>query len=930
MMSLQINMLLKNLISNIPEEKKKIKITGLSTNSKEVKKGYIFFAIKGNNYNGEKFIKEAINKGACVIVCSTNFKYTNNKIIIIKKKNIRNFVSEISSKFYKAKPKNIIAVTGTNGKTSVADLFYQILSLNNVPVASIGTLGVKYKNKIFKTGLTSPDTILIHKYLKIIKKNKIDNVIIEASSHGLDQYRLHHINFKAGIFTNFSQDHLDYHGNMKSYLNAKFILFKKILKKNSSIISDANIKEFFALKKIAKDRGLKVFEIEKIIEKIKIILLRNESKFKIKNLAMAIAATKFCNLKDRKIFQSLKKIKDVEGRLELVKKFKNNIKVFVDYAHTPDALSKVLQSLNYSYGKNVSLVFGCGGDRDKTKRSLMAKVANNYSKKIYVTDDNPRNENPKKIRNEISKNIDSNKCFNIGKRTEAIKKAVINSDQDGVVLIAGKGHEDKQIYKNKIIHISDKQIVKNLKFKIKNLSKTIKNYSQNKKILKKIKKNINPGNFEGLAIDSRLVKKNNLFLTIKGKNNDGVKFIPNALKKGAKYIVSSKIIKKYKKKTIRVKNEIRFLNQFAKLKRENSSAKIIAITGSAGKTSLKNLIKQLLENFAATHSSPRSFNNHFGVPVSISNLSASDKYGVFEVGMSKPGEIKNLSKLIQPHVGIITNIGEAHIENFKNIKGIAKAKSEIIDEVKKNGTIILNRDDKFFSYLHKKARLKKLKIVTFGKNKQSDIYPLSIVRSKNSTNFLLQVINEKISLKIKNINKYNVLASLAILKELNLSLNNIKEIFKNYVPTEGRGKTHIISRYNKKFKLIDESYNANPLSVKNAISSFDTIKKEKFKKYLILGDMLELGHKSEKYHKDLSKVINNSNIDKVFITGEKTLFTYKNLHKSKQGNILQNKDDIDLILGKIINNNDYLMIKGSNATGLNILSKKMIRGLNVI
>ena len=158
-------MLLKNLISNIPEEKKKIKITGLSTNSKEVKKGHFFFAIKGNNCNGEKFIKEAINKGASVIVCSTNLNYKNNKIIIIKKKNIRNFLSEISSKFYKLKPKNIIAVTGTNGKTSVADLFYQILSLNNVPVASIGTLGVKYKNKILKTGLTSPDTISIHKVI---------------------------------------------------------------------------------------------------------------------------------------------------------------------------------------------------------------------------------------------------------------------------------------------------------------------------------------------------------------------------------------------------------------------------------------------------------------------------------------------------------------------------------------------------------------------------------------------------------------------------------------------------------------------------------------------------------------------------------------------------------------------------------------------
>ena len=923
-------MLLKNLINNIPEEKKKVSITGLSTNSKEIKKGYIFFAIKGNNSNGEKFIKEAINRGASVIVCSSNFKNKNNKTLIVKRKNIRNFVSEVSSRFYKLKPKNIIAVTGTNGKTSVADLFYQILSLNNISVASIGTLGIKYKNRVLKTGLTSPDTISVHKYLKFLKKKKIDNVIIEASSHGLDQDRLHHINFKTAIFTNFTQDHLDYHKTMKSYLNAKLILFKKILKKHSIVVSDKDINEFPVLKKISKIRKLKVIEISKIIEKIKNISLNEISKFKIKNLAMAIAAAKYCGLKNEKIYKSLKKIKDVDGRLELVRIFPNNIKVFIDYAHTPDALSKVLQSLEYTYRKNISLVFGCGGDRDKKKRPLMASVANKYSKKVYVTDDNPRNEDPQKIRSEIIKNIKSNKCFNIGKRAEAIKKAILNAQKDEVVLIAGKGHEDKQIYKNRIFYVSDKQIVKNLKLKIKTLSKKNKNYLQNKIVLKKIGVNSNIENFAGLAVDSRMVKKDNLFLTIKGKKNDGSKFIFEAIKRGAKYIVSSKVIKKYKKKTINVKNEIKFLNKYAKLKRENSNAKIIAITGSAGKTSLKNLIKQLLQNYGNTYSSPRSFNNHFGVPISLSNLSEDDKFGVFEVGMSKSGEIKNLSKLIQPHIGIITNIGEAHIENFENIRGIAKAKAEIIDTIKENGTIILNRDDKFFNYLNKRARLRKLQIVTFGKNKKSDVHPLKIKIRRSSTNFFLKVKNEKINVEIKNINIYNVLASLAVIKELNLGFKNIKTVFENYEPTEGRGKTHIILRYNKKFKLIDESYNANPLSVKNAINSFDAIKKEKSKKYLILGDMLELGRKSESYHRDLSKVINNSNIDKVFIKGEKTLFTYKNLLKSKQGNILQNKDDIDFILRNLIKNKDYIMIKGSNATGLHSFSKKMIKGFNVI
>ena len=422
-----------------------------------------------------------------------------------------------------------------------------------------------------------------------------------------------------------------------------------------------------------------------------------------------------------------------------------------------------------------------------------------------------------------------------------------------------------------------------------------------------------------------------MFLTLKGKNNDGRKFISNALKKGAKYIVSSSVLKKYKKITIKVKNEISFLNQFAKLKRENTLAKIIAITGSAGKTSLKNLINELLQNFDKTHCSPKSFNNHFGVPISLSNLSAEDKYGVFEVGMSKAGEIGKLSKLIQPHIGVITNIAEAHIENFKNIQEIAKAKAEIINTIKENGTIVLNRDDKFFNFFYKKSKLKKLKIVTFGKNQASDVRLLkSEKKGKNLTKFFLKVKNEKLDLDLKNINIYNVLASLAIIKELNLNLKNINRNLKHLEPTEGRGKIHSVKRYNKKFVLIDESYNANPMSVKNAINTFDEIKKKQFKKYLILGDMLELGSKSEKYHKDLSKVINNSNIDKVFIKGKKTIFTYKNLHKRKQGNILQNKSDIDLVLRNIINNNDYLMIKGSNATGLNILCKKIIRGLNVI
>ncbi len=919
-------MLLKNLIKDISKENGIIKISGLSTNSKEIKKNFIFFAVKGNILNGEKFINEAIQRGASVIICSKKCRIKNKKVLIIRTNKIRNLLSEITSRFYKNKPKNIIAVTGTNGKTSVADLFYQILKANNLSVATIGTLGIKYNNKIIKTNLTSPDTILLHKSLNFLKKKKIENVIIECSSHGLDQKRLHNVKFKGAIFTNFSQDHLDYHKTMKSYLNAKLILFKEILKKKASIISDKEISQFPIIKKIARRRNLKLLDVNKEYKIIKNILPENSSNFKIKNLAMAIEATRLIGLKDKLIYSSIKKIKDVSGRLELIRKYPNEIKVFIDFAHTPDALLKTLKSLKIHYGNNITLVFGCGGERDKKKRSIMAKIANDFCKKVFITDDNPRKENPKKIRKELLKHISKKKTYDIGNRSLAIKTAVKSADPYEIILVAGKGHEEQQIYKNKTLNISDRKIVKTLNIKPKIISKKQQNFTQNQSILKNILGKKIPVRFYGFSIDTRSIKRDNLFLALKGKKNNGNKFIYNALKKGAGCVVTSSIIDKSNRKIIRVNNPIHFLNQFAKLKREYSKTKIIAVTGSAGKTSLKNLLKDLLENFGKTYYSPKSFNNYLGVPISLSNLSLDDKYGVFEVGMSKSGEIKKLTRLIKPHLGVITNIGEAHLENFKNIKGIAKAKSEMLENIETGGTIILNRDDKFFNYLYKKAKTRKLKISTFGMHKKSDIRLIKIIKKNNILRVFISFNKKKIDFEIRDLNISNVLSSIAVLNELKIDILKIKKKFIFLESPEGRGKKYQISRYKKKFKLIDESYNANPLSVKNAINKFNLIKKEKFKKYLILGDMLELGNRSEKYHKELSKVINNSDIDKVFVKGKKTIFTYKRLNKNKRGNILQNNEDIDLSLSKMISNNDYLMIKGSNATGLNNFSKKMIKG----
>ena len=924
-------MLLKKLIKNYPRDLKNLRVAGLTINSKEVKKGYIFFAIKGHKLNGENFIDQAIKKGASLIVCSSKCKFKSKKKILFKTKNVRKTLNIVASKFFKLKPNNIFAVTGTNGKTSVADFFYQILKFNKVPVATIGTLGVKYNNKIFNTSLTSPDAITLHKQLQKIKEDKINNVIIEASSHGLVQNRLDNLNFKGGIFTNFSQDHLDYHKTMKAYFNSKLILFKKLLSKKRYVIADKNIKEFKILKKISKEKKLKLIDIYKYRDQIQNLGPNFVNSFQKKNLLMAIAAARICKLSDNNIKNALKSLKHVNGRLDLVKKFSNNVKVFIDYAHTPDALKEVLKSIKNIYNSNISLVFGCGGERDKKKRPLMAKIAKDFCKKIYVTDDNPRKEDPKKIRKKIIYYLKGHKnCFNIGNRSLAIQKAIKNSEPNEVILVAGKGHENYQDYGTKIIKISDKQIIKKIYFKKNKNRFKFENYLLNSSILSQIVKKEKKYNIDGLSIDSRKINKNNLFVALKGKKIDGNQFINKALDKGASYAVSSKKNLKFKKRLITVKDPVGFLNKYARLKRQNSNAMILGITGSAGKTTLKNMLYNLLNIFGDTYASPRSFNNHYGVPISLSNLNINHQFGIFEIGMSKFGEIKKLSKIVRPDIGVITNIAEAHIENFKNIKGIAKAKSEIIENIALNGTIILNRDDKFFNSLNKKAKFKKLNIISFGKDKKSDIRLTKIKKIGQNTMVTINIRDFSLNFKIKNINVYNVLASIAVLRSLKLDIKKTIKKFKSFEPTEGRGKTHKIKRYQKSFYLVDESYNANPFSVKIAIQSFSKIYKGKHKKYLFLGDMLELGKKSEIYHSQLSRLINNSDIDKVFVKGEKSLFTYKKIKKKKRGNIFQCKQDIDLILKNIISNNDYLMIKGSNATGLNDISKKMIKGSNVI
>ena len=946
-------MLLGNLLKSVGKKYQKITVKGICFDSRRLKKGDVFFSIKGNNTSGNHFVTDVIKKGASAIISNKELKYKKQAIPILLVKNVRKSLAEASSNLYTKKPKNIIAVTGTNGKTSVADFFYQILEFNNIPVASIGTLGIfsrKYKKK---TNLTSIDPPSLHKALHKLKKKGIDHVVLEASSHGLKQKRLDNLNINIGIFTNLSHDHLDYHKNLNSYLKAKMHLFNNLLKKKRSlIITDEDIKEFKILKKISHQKKIQKFTIGtnagsivvlnirykknkqfvRILIKSKILTLEIPliGSFQIKNLLMAVLAASKCGISIKKIFNQIKEIKPVKGRLETIGKINNNSSILIDFAHTPEALEKSLIALKKQFNKKILLVFGCGGDRDKTKRLKMGKIAKKYCRKVFVTDDNPRGEDPKKIRNSIIKGC-KGIAINIGGREKAIKAAIDDLGQNELLLVAGKGHEETQSYKNKIINFSDRKIIKNIIYKNRKYFNK-KNYK--KYILKKTFGNNNIQNldYSGISINTKNIKKNNLFFAIEGKKNDGHKFVKEAMLKGAiKTVVNKKVKMVPKSKIIKVKNTFLSLNDLAKVTRDNCSAKIIGITGSVGKTTLKNLTSFCLKDYGKVYHSPHSYNNKFGVPLSISNLKSNTKYGIFEIGMDKKGEIDNLSKIVRPDIGIITNIGKAHFKNFSSLKNIAMAKSEIIQHITDQGTIILDKDEKFFKYFSNISKKRQINIISFSSKKTADIQLLKII-SKNKLK--IKVKNEIFYFFTKNItNNFikNILACISLLFVLNLKLRKMYKKIENFKIPSGRGDINTGKIANKKFKFMDESYNANPLSMKSAIKNVSNYKRlSNSKKIIFLGDMLELGKKSANLHKELSFEINKSDIDKVFVYGKYIKETYNFLSLSKKGKVFSNLKEAHNHLGKIINNNDLLMVKGSNATGLNKFSQNIKKGINSV
>jgi UDP-N-acetylmuramoyl-L-alanyl-D-glutamate--2,6-diaminopimelate ligase len=428
--------------------------------------------------DGAAFARAAVSAGAVAVAAEKPVADLPANIIVIPVKNARRALALAAAKFYPRQPATIAAVTGTSGKTSVAAFTRQIWTALGDQAASIGTVGVVSPKGEVYGSLTTPDPVALHQTIDQLAGEGVTHLVLEASSHGLDQHRLDGVRVTAGGFTNLSRDHLDYHPTVEDYFNAKLRLFTALVAPDGTAVVSADNDYAARVVAAAKARGLNIITVGARGETIRLtgdtvegfaqvlridhagkgytVKLPLVGAFQTENALVAAGLVIASGGDAAKTFAALERLEGAKGRLELSGD-RNGAPVFIDYAHKPDALAKALEALRpYAKGKLV-VVFGCGGDRDKGKRPLMGEIAVKNADRVIVTDDNPRSEDPAQIRAEIMAAAPG--ATEIGDRAQAIRAAIAGLQTGDVLLVAGKGHETGQIVGDRVLPFSDHEAV---------------------------------------------------------------------------------------------------------------------------------------------------------------------------------------------------------------------------------------------------------------------------------------------------------------------------------------------------------------------------------------------------------------------------------------------------------------------------------------
>ncbi len=993
---------------SVPKDKPldQLTITSISSDSRIATPGALFVALSGVTHDGHDFLEKAVSSGCVALLCAkgrvSDIRLRTLNAVVVEVADTSFAYAEVAANYFHrpAEKLSCVGVTGTNGKTTITYLLEEIFLCNGWNVGVIGTVNNRYtlksgERKVLGTRFTTPEAFMLQKVLAEMFEAGVDHLIMEVSSHALHQSRIGGIAFDVAAFTNLTRDHLDYHLDMETYFQAKTRLFSDHLKDKGTAVlpfpqdecatwswltplydlcrkNGKNIIGWGENKKAEVrlrhfqsgiDRTALEIETPKGVQGLTSPLV---GRFNVENILTSFAICLAMNIDEKSICKALDSANGAPGRLERVSVESSwdsqGPAVLVDYAHTPDALEKVLLTAAALPHRELFCVFGCGGDRDNGKRPEMGAIAAQHGDVIIVTDDNPRTENPDGIISQILSGIVAisgeaktsewlgQRCDKergyvvIRDRKKAIAEAIRAAGSEDIIIIAGKGHETYQLTLEGKRFFDDRMEAKNAllswtdKLVASAVGGTLCCGVKGRGLLGQV------------FTDSRLAVMNGIFVALRGEKHDAHDFLRQAIDNGATCLVIDHVpagLNNEEVSTIIVADTQKALGDMAGYRRKRLAGicdlQVVGITGSCGKTTVKEMVTAILQRkWPVGQDNPENsvlktkgnFNNLIGLPLSLLPLAANNRAAVLEMGMNRPGELMRLGEIADPDICCITNIHAAHLEGLGSIEGVAHAKEELFATAKASGTLVVNLDDLWISRLAKKYRQKKVTFAASGGRMavKPDFWPSDIFFEKGGAiSFTLHYHLQSAAINLFTAGEHNIanaLAAAAIAASAGASLADIAAGLGDYRPPSRRME---MLRSTFGFTILNDTYNANPASMAAGLKTLKQLSENNT--VAVIGDMRELGETSRQAHFAVGGLIAELAIDHVGIVGE-----YK--HDVEQGALaagfsperlhtFADKDGAvgwikEMVAAKMLGKDDLILVKASRGLRFETIVAKLI------
>lgn len=979
-------------------------LTLLTCNSREVCAGSVFIAVKGEHHDGHTFIDDAISQGATLVVAekgsAAQVQALEENALVVLVEDSRAALAELAAVFYGRPAEGMVlaGLTGTNGKTTCTWLLEKILVEAGYVPGVIGTVNYRYVKQgkttvLQEAPLTTPDPVTLQKMLRLMADNGVTHVLMEVSSHALHQKRLGSLLFDVAAFTNLSRDHLDYHNDLEEYFAIKQRLFHQHLKNDgvAVVVSRENeegqnwgarladtlpplkvyrcglesTNDIWAGGIVQSSSGTKctlhVAGQEVNVESV----LTGE--FNVLNMLTATGICRALGLSCQQVRDGLAVLKNVPGRMEQVvlneQQLGGQPAVFVDYAHTPDALDNILRTVKGLCEGKLVCVFGCGGDRDRGKRSEMGKIAGQWADCIVVTSDNPRTEDPARIIADIVPGVeasgaslvppevlfdrsqDATSFSVVSDRHRAITLACSQAENTDWIVIAGKGHETYQLVGREKHYFDDRfEALQGLMaWSVKHLLAATKGQVVSGK---------QKAFYNQVSTDSRSVEPCDIFVALHGEQFDGHDYIELAIEKGAAAVVVDQECASVSDKVlvIKVQDTLAALGALAGYRRRLLGKRLLvaSITGSSGKTTVKEMTaaifascnKQKQNCGESVLKTEGNFNNLIGLPLSLLPVTSAHRTAILEMGMNCFGEIAKLTAIADPDIGCINNVQPAHLLGLGTVEGVAAAKGELFAGMRPGSTKVVNYDDPHIRRLVKGDLGKKIgfAVTATGRRYKPAVQVTRIFNKGHlGTNFTLDVWGEKkrVSLQVPgNHNVSNAAAAAAISVAAGLPVADIVAGLESYSAYD---KRMVAVTLPGGLQVVNDTYNANPASMAAALQTVAFFG-EQGQRIAALGDMLELGDVAEAAHEQVGRLAAELGYNMLAVTGDYAAIVSRGALAAGMAesciHVFPDPKAIaawlyHMISNGVVTSNDWLLAKGSRGMRMETMIEELERLLKL-